>query len=56
LTRRLTGERLRRDGVIPLLIDHIKTILSAPASEEAAVPAARQHPERIERQETEGND
>src|SRR4029077_6676033 len=27
LTRRLTGERLRRDGVIPLLIEHIKSIL-----------------------------
>jgi CRISPR-associated protein Cas1 len=39
LTRRLTGERMRRDGVIPFLIDHIKTILSAPSSEEAAAPA-----------------
>jgi CRISP-associated protein Cas1 len=56
LTRRLTGERLRRDGVIPLLIDHIKTIVSAPSSEEAAAPAARKQPERIDSQETEGND
>jgi CRISP-associated protein Cas1 len=56
LTRRLTGERLRRDGVIPRLIDHIKTIVSAPSSEEAAAPAARKHPERIDSQETEGND
>ena len=56
LTRRLTGERLRRDGIIPLLIDHIKTIVSAPSSEEAGAPAARKHPERINSQETEGND
>jgi CRISPR-associated protein Cas1 len=56
LTRRLTGERLRRDGVIPLLIDHIKTIVSAPSSEEAAAPAAWKHPKRIDSQKTEGND
>jgi CRISP-associated protein Cas1 len=41
LTRRLTGERLRRDGVIPLLIDHIKSVLTNPSVEEAAVPALR---------------
>jgi CRISPR-associated protein Cas1 len=45
LTRRLTGERMRRDGVIPDLIDRIKTILSAPSSEEEAAPAAWKHPE-----------
>src|ERR1700726_813811 len=43
LTRRLTGERMRRDGVIPLLIESIKTALSVPSSEEAAAPAAKKH-------------
>ena len=55
LTRRLTGERLRRDGVIPFLIERIKTIVSAPSLEEAAAPAAWKHPERIDSPETEGN-
>jgi CRISP-associated protein Cas1 len=41
LTRRLTGERLHRDGVIPLLIEHIKSILGEPSLSEAAVPALR---------------
>lgn len=49
LTRRLTGERLRRDGVIPLLIERIKTILSEPSSEEEASPAARKQPPSGER-------
>ena len=41
LTRRLTGERLRRDGVIPLLIERVKTILAEPSAVEAAVPILR---------------
>jgi CRISP-associated protein Cas1 len=56
LTRRLTGERMRREGVIPLLIDHIKTILSVPSSAEAAAPAAWKRAERIDSQEAEGDD
>jgi CRISPR-associated protein Cas1 len=36
LTRRLTGEQMRRGGLIPLLIDRIKTILADPTSEEAS--------------------
>jgi CRISPR-associated protein Cas1 len=56
LTRRLTGERMRRDGVIPLLIDRIKTILSAPSLEEEAAPAAWKHPERVDNQKAGGND
>jgi CRISPR-associated protein Cas1 len=44
LTRRLTGERLRRDGVIPLLIDRIKLILSEPSSEELEIPSYRSRP------------
>ena len=51
LTRRLTGERLRRDRVIPLLIDRIKTILSAPSSEEAAAPAGWKRSGRLGGQE-----
>lgn len=38
IARRLTGERLRRDGVIPTLIDHIKTILAEPTEVERAPP------------------
>jgi len=34
LARRFTGERLRRDAVIPTLIDHIKSILAAPTEAE----------------------
>lgn len=34
VARRLTGERLRRDGVIPTLIDHIKTVLAQPTDAE----------------------
>ncbi len=41
LTRRMTGERLRRDGVIPRLIDRIKTILAEPTADELAVPGRR---------------
>lgn len=41
LTRRLTGERMRRSGLIPKLIDGIKAILAEPSSDEAAVPAVR---------------
>lgn len=45
LARRITGERLRRDGVIATLIDHIKTILAPLAGDEelpaGARPAAR---------------
>ncbi len=48
LTRRLTGERLRRDGVIPLLIERIKTILSAATSEEVAAPALRKRKEELD--------
>ncbi|MFG1307136.1 type I-E CRISPR-associated endonuclease Cas1e [Xanthobacter autotrophicus] len=44
VARRLTGERLRRDGVIPRLIDHIKTLLAEPSEEEASRPAARRPP------------
>jgi CRISPR-associated protein Cas1 len=38
IARRLTGERLRRDGVIPTLIDHIKAILAEPTEVERAPP------------------
>src|SRR6266487_2968719 len=48
VTRRLTGERLRRDGVIPLLIERIKTILSAATSEEVAAPALRKRKEELD--------
>ncbi len=41
LTRRMTGERLRRDGVIPRLIDRIKTILAEPTADELAIPGRR---------------
>jgi CRISP-associated protein Cas1 len=41
LTRRLIGERLRRDSVIPLLIDRIKAVLTIPSIEEAGAPAVR---------------
>jgi CRISP-associated protein Cas1 len=34
IARRLTGERLRRDGVIPTLIDHIKTLFIEPTPSE----------------------
>jgi CRISPR-associated protein Cas1 len=44
ITRRLTGERLRRDGVIPLMIDRIKAILAEPSAEEATVPTRRPRP------------
>lgn len=42
LTRRLVGERLRRDQVIPRLIDHIKTILADPAAAEDDRPLYKQ--------------
>lgn len=41
LTRRLTGEQMRRGGLIPLLIDRIKSILADPTSEEASTPPVR---------------
>ena len=41
LTRRLTGEQMRRGGLIPLLIDSIKAFLAEPTSEEAATPPVR---------------
>lgn len=41
LTRRLSGEQMRRDGLIPLLIDRIKTILADPTSEEASTAPVR---------------
>ena len=41
LTRRLTGERMRRGGLIPQMIDGIKALLAEPTDEEAAVPAVR---------------
>ncbi len=41
LTRRLTGERMRRGGLIPKMIDGIKALLAEPTDEEAAVPAVR---------------
>jgi CRISPR-associated protein Cas1 len=41
LTRRLTGEQMRRDGLIPLLIDRIKTVLAEQTSEEAATAPIR---------------
>jgi CRISPR-associated protein Cas1 len=44
VARRLTGERLRRDGVIPTLIDHIKTILAEPTEEERNPPPRRKGP------------
>lgn len=44
VARRLTGERLRRDGVIPTLIDHIKTILAEPTEAERNPPPRRKGP------------
>jgi CRISPR-associated protein Cas1 len=44
LTRHLTGERMRRDGGIPMLIDRIKAILADQTSEEAAPPPTRPRP------------
>ncbi len=41
LTRRLTGEQMRRDQLISRLIDHIKTILAEPTSDEAAAKPVR---------------
>jgi CRISP-associated protein Cas1 len=41
VTRRLTGEQMRRDGLIPLLIDRIKSVLAEPTSEEAEVAPVR---------------
>lgn len=38
VTRRLVGERLRRDGVIALLIDRIKTMFVEPDAEERVQP------------------
>ena len=40
-TRRLTGEQMRRDGLIPLLIDRIKTVLAEQTTEEAATAPVR---------------
>lgn len=44
VTRRLTGERMRRDCLVPQLIDRIKTILAEPSAAEAEVPALRRPP------------
>ncbi len=44
VTRRLTGERLRRDDVIPLLIERIKTLLADPSTEEEKATPARKPP------------
>ncbi len=41
VTRRLIGERMRRDGVIPLLIDRIKTILADISPEEERLASSR---------------
>jgi CRISPR-associated protein Cas1 len=41
LTRRLTGEQMRRGGLIPQLIDSIKAFLAEPTGEEAATPPLR---------------
>lgn len=38
LTRRLTGERMRKDGLIPTLIDRIKTLLSPMSAVEESAP------------------
>lgn len=51
LTRRLTGERLRRDGVVSLLIDHIKTVLADKGNEEDDRPIRK-----VRRQAAESSD
>lgn len=51
LTRRLTGERLRRDGVIASLIDRVKTILAEKGDEEDDRPLRK-----VRRQKTESSD
>ncbi len=45
LARRMAGERLKRDGVIGLLIDRIKTILSEPETEQLASRQKRPSPQ-----------
>ena len=55
LTRRLMGERLRRDGVIPLLIERIKTVLAdASTEEEKATPVRKPTPHDARSDGTEG--
>lgn len=51
LTRRLTGERLRRDGVIASLIDRVKTILAEKGDEEDDRPLRK-----VRRRKTESSD
>lgn len=46
LARRLTGERLRRDGVVASLIDKVKTILAAKAEAEDDRPLRKARPAR----------
>ena len=41
----MAGERLKRDGVIGLLIDRIKTILSEPETEQLASRQKRPSPQ-----------
>jgi CRISP-associated protein Cas1 len=41
LTRRLTGEQMRRNGLIPQLIDRIKSVLADQTSDEASAPPVR---------------
>ena len=45
LARRMAGERLKREGVIGLLIDRIKTILSEPEAEQLASRQKRPSPQ-----------
>lgn len=48
LTRRLTGERLRRDGVVASLIDRVKTILAEKSDEEDDRPLRKVRREKTE--------
>lgn len=51
LTRRLTGERLRRDSVVASLIDRVKTILAEKSDEEDDRPLRK-----VRREKAEGSD
>jgi hypothetical protein len=56
ITRRLAGERLRRDGIIPLLIERIKAVLEDAAVEQAgdALPPGPKSAAAIKSQITRG--
>lgn len=56
LTRRLTGERLRRDGVIASLIDRVKSILAEKGDEEDDRPLRKVRPQKAESSDADDGD